>query len=79
MIETYTVTITSKGQITVPARLRRQLGLKAGDRFDIYPIGRSYFTAQLRGPSRILDFAGDLKELDRQLRQPRAARSRQDL
>ena len=26
--------ITSKGQITLPAKLRQQLGLKAGDRLD---------------------------------------------
>lgn len=27
-------TVTSKGQITIPAGVRRQLGLRAGDRID---------------------------------------------
>ncbi len=27
-------TITSKGQITIPADIRRELGMKAGDRID---------------------------------------------
>ncbi len=29
-----TATITSKGQVTIPFPVRRQLGLKAGDRVD---------------------------------------------
>lgn len=29
-----TATITSKGQVTIPAEVRKRLGLKAGDRID---------------------------------------------
>jgi antitoxin PrlF len=32
-----TATITSKGQITIPVEIRRQLGLKPGDRIDFVP------------------------------------------
>ena len=63
----YTITVSSKGQITVPAALRRQLGLGRGDRLDIYPMDRQRFVATIRRPSRIMDFAGDLAELDREL------------
>ena len=62
-----TVTISSRGQITLPLGLRRQLGLKPGDRVDCYPVGRGRFVATIRRPSRIMDFAGDLAELDREL------------
>ena len=62
-----TVTISTKGQITVPLALRRRLGLRPGDRVDCYPLGREQFVARVRRPSRIMDFAGDLAELDREL------------
>ena len=68
-----TVTISSRGQITLPLGLRRQLGLKPGDRVDCYPVGRERFVATIRRPSRIMDFAGDLAELDRELRADVAA------
>lgn len=31
---TETATMTSKGQITIPSRIRRRLGIDAGDRID---------------------------------------------
>lgn len=59
-----TTSPTSKGQITVPRAIRRKLGLQAGNRIDVYPLGRDRFVAQIRRPSRILEFAGDLSHLD---------------
>lgn len=49
--------ITSKGQITLPARLRKELGLKSGDRIDFVPnskgryelVARRKTLADLRG------------------------------
>ncbi len=61
----FTTTVTSKYQFTVPAAVCHAKGFKAGDRFALYPKGREEFVAVLRRPSRILDFAGDLKHLDR--------------
>jgi AbrB family looped-hinge helix DNA binding protein len=33
-----TATLTSKGQITIPVEIRRALGLKSGDRIEIYEV-----------------------------------------
>ncbi len=42
-------TLTSKGQITLPAELRRRWGLKAGDRIDFtLDDGRVVLTRKLR-------------------------------
>ncbi len=57
-----TVTISSRGQLTIPAALRRVLGVKGGTKIDVFPLlGREGFEAKVRRPSRILDFTGDLK------------------
>lgn len=37
-------TLTSKGQITIPARVRRALGLEAGDRVEFVEQGKAQFT-----------------------------------
>ena len=41
-------TLTSKGQVTIPAALRERLGLKAGDRVDftLAPDGKVLLTPQ---------------------------------
>ena len=62
-----TVTVSTKGQITIPPVLRRRLGLKPGDQVDFYALDRERFVATIRRPSRIMDFAGDLAEPDREL------------
>ncbi len=31
-----TMTLTSKGQMTLPVEIRKKLGLKAGDKLDLY-------------------------------------------
>ena len=36
-------TVTSKGQITIPARVRDALGLEAGDRVEFVDLGRGQF------------------------------------
>ncbi|MBN9064680.1 MAG: AbrB/MazE/SpoVT family DNA-binding domain-containing protein [Rhizobiales bacterium] len=36
-------TVTSKGQITIPASVREALGLKAGDRVEFVPEGKDGF------------------------------------
>jgi bifunctional DNA-binding transcriptional regulator/antitoxin component of YhaV-PrlF toxin-antitoxin module len=59
-----TTTITSKYQFTMPAAVCRVKGFKPGDRFALSAKGREEFVAVPRRPSRILDFAGDLKQLD---------------
>jgi AbrB family looped-hinge helix DNA binding protein len=69
----YIVTVSSQGQITVPAALRRRLGLQIGDRVEVYPVSREQFVATIRRPPRIMEFAGDLEELDRALRKKGAA------
>lgn len=38
-----TATITSKGQITIPASVRAELGVDTGDRIDFIPIGKGRF------------------------------------
>ncbi len=38
-----TATLTSKGQITIPAAVRAALGVDAGDRIDFIPTGDGRF------------------------------------
>jgi AbrB family looped-hinge helix DNA binding protein len=38
-----TATVTSKGQITIPAQVRLQLGVDAGDRVEFVDIGDGQF------------------------------------
>lgn len=66
-----TVTVTSKGQITIPAAMSRRLGLTRGDQIDIYPVGHNRFAAVVRHASRIMDYAGDLAALHQERRERR--------
>jgi len=61
----FLTTVTTKGQITVPARVCKKLGLKMGAKIDIYPVGQDEFRATVRRRSKILDFAGDPKDFDK--------------
>ncbi|MGA9981167.1 MAG: AbrB/MazE/SpoVT family DNA-binding domain-containing protein [Candidatus Sulfotelmatobacter sp.] len=38
-----TATITSKGQITIPAQVRAALGVDAGDRIEFVEVGKGEF------------------------------------
>ena len=60
----YTTTTTSRGQITIPKTIREKLGIKKGIKIDIYPTQEG-FVGKPQRKSRILEFAGDLKHLDK--------------
>jgi AbrB family looped-hinge helix DNA binding protein len=38
-----TATVTSKGQITIPAKVRSKLGIETGDRIEFVDIGQGQF------------------------------------
>lgn len=59
----FTTTITSKSQLTLPKPVRDKLGVKKGMKFDIYPTADG-FIGRLKRRSKILDFAGDLNNFD---------------
>lgn len=60
----FTTVATTKGQLTIPKEVREKVGLKSGMRVDIYPT-EDGFLGKIQRKSRILDFAGDLKHLDK--------------
>ncbi len=60
----YTTTVTSKGQITLPKAVRDKLGLKKGTKIDIFPTLDGEFTGKPKRLSNIMKFAGDLADLD---------------
>jgi AbrB family looped-hinge helix DNA binding protein len=60
-----TTTLTAKGQITIPAWMRRALGIRCGTKLEIYPRLDGNFEARAVRPSRIMDFAGELADLER--------------
>jgi antitoxin PrlF len=51
-----TATLTSKGQITIPAQVRAELGVNAGDRIEFVEIGEGQFA--------IVAATRSVKELD---------------
>lgn len=57
-----TATLTSKGQITVPIEVRRNLGLRQGSRVDFVPDGHGY-RLQVHG-HLARDLAGALPKPD---------------
>ncbi len=59
----FTTTLTTKNQLTLPKTVRDRLCVKKGIKFDIYPTPDG-FIGRLKRRSRILDFAGDLNHLD---------------
>jgi AbrB family looped-hinge helix DNA binding protein len=60
----FTTTTTSKGQVTIPKKVRDQLGLKKGVKIDIYTT-KDGFTGRPHRESKILEYAGDLAHLDK--------------
>lgn len=60
-----TATLTSKGQLTLPKKVREALGLKAGDQVD--------FVMDAAGDVRVRPGAYDVRELKGLLRRPAKA------
>jgi AbrB family looped-hinge helix DNA binding protein len=58
-----TATMTSKGQITVPAQIRAALRLDAGDKIDFIEIEKGQFAIRARTAS-IRDLEGCIPKLD---------------
>jgi antitoxin PrlF len=57
-----TATITSKGQITIPAEIRKKLRLKTGDKVDFYESAEGKIIFHPKTGS-IMDMKGILKRL----------------
>jgi antitoxin PrlF len=55
----FEVTLTSKGQITIPAELRTKLNLKEGDKLEFYMdrSGRVYVRPRNASPSAVFENA----------------------
>ncbi|MBI2086549.1 AbrB/MazE/SpoVT family DNA-binding domain-containing protein [Candidatus Daviesbacteria bacterium] len=60
----FTTTLTTKNQLTLPKPVRDKLGLKKGAKIDIFPTINGGFVGRPRGQLNILEFAGDLADLD---------------
>ena len=58
-----TATMTSKGQITIPIKVRKALGLVAGDKIDIFEVEEGQFQMKPRNAS-IRDLEGCIPKLD---------------
>jgi len=56
-------TVTSKGQITIPVKVRKALGLKPGIRVDFYEIGNGEFAFRAKTGS-IMEMEGCIPRLD---------------
>ena len=52
MSETATTTLSSKGQVVIPAEIRNRLGLKAGTQFVVLGDGDVVIFKTLEAPSR---------------------------
>jgi AbrB family looped-hinge helix DNA binding protein len=59
-----TATMTSKGQITIPVKLRKALGLKPGVRIDFYEIEEGVYALRPRNRS-IMEMEGCIPGLNR--------------
>jgi AbrB family looped-hinge helix DNA binding protein len=65
-------TVTSKGQLTVPAEIRRRLGIKPGTKVDFYPlpggtitmVPRTRSAAELAGMLGPTDVRLTVEEMD---------------
>lgn len=57
----FTATMSTRGQLTIPKEIRKQIGLEAGMKVDIY-LSKEGFASRIDRKSRILEFLGDLKD-----------------
>lgn len=62
-MKTYTTTLTSKGQFTVPKPIRDRLAVREGTKFEVV-YSLNGFIAKPQSRPRILDLAGSLKQYD---------------
>lgn len=77
----HSATITSKGQITLPSRMRKALGLKAGDRITFVEDKNGDYRVEARGHG-LADLRGIVKakkpvagrQIDQWIQEARAAR-----
>lgn len=53
--------MSTRGQLTIPKEIRKQIGLEAGMKVDIY-LSKEGFASRIDRKSRILEFLGDLKD-----------------
>lgn len=60
----FTTTLTSKNQFTLPKSVRDKIGMKKGTKIDIFPTLDGGFIARPKKKSNILEFAGKLAHLD---------------
>ncbi len=57
------MTVTSKGQVTLPVEYRRAMGIDAGTTLTL--VMEDDGTARLRKPRKLADFVGSLAQEDR--------------
>ena len=70
-----TAIMTSKGQITIPVKVRKALGLKPGVRIDFYEIKdgeyafrpRTGSIMEMRGCLQKLDYVPTIEQMDRDI------------
>lgn len=60
----FTTTLTTKNQLTLPKLVRDKLGIRKGTKIDIFPTLDGGFIGRPKRQSNILEFAGDLADLD---------------
>lgn len=58
-----TSTITSKGQVTIPKRVRERLGLRVGDRLSFHFDERNRLVVEPEAPDRLGRVPGLLRHL----------------
>lgn len=54
-METYISKVTSAGQLTLPKKIRKELGLKASDYVEVALLGRAVVIRRLREEDELLD------------------------
>ena len=63
-ILTRAYTVGPRGQLTLPAKLRKAFDIKPGTKLEVFPRVDGNFEIRVVRPSRILDYAGDLQPLN---------------
>lgn len=58
------LTMSSKGQISIPARIRKEMDVSAGDKFVLYLHGDTIIMKPIKLPS-ITEFEKELKEAEK--------------